>query len=115
MQLDDYLGLKTTKIFEMWVPKIYQRVWKHYSWFPFKRHSKRAKPSLPTPKSQTRLDHLVFPKSYLKISQFKYFNRFPSIPQTIFDDYARGIIPKKEWICSKVSQNLRDILITYLK
>ncbi len=96
MQINDYLGEIQIHVYQMYIPKTYQFVYRKMKWFPFNKRIKKDDNSSIFC-HQLQLDPFIYEKIPHIPTKFKYFNRFHNIPSVVFSDFAENIITKKEW------------------
>ncbi len=96
MQINDFIEGVSIDYYPMWVPKRYQMARKRfYAWIPVRRHKKRV-PKIRF-KPQKPIESYFRKEISCDLPKASYLRRFRSIPQTVFDDFANGIISKYEW------------------
>ena len=96
MQITDYTITITREIYDMSIPKMYQRARKQFAhWIKFRPWGTKVKISQTT--NNRRLDEF-FPKSKKPTLQsVDYLLRFRDVPSHSYNDFAQGVIPKIEW------------------
>jgi len=71
------------------------------AWLPDDKPKKRRKGKAQPPKSrkydQVPLDKFLYPEKPTTLPKPSYLLRFPSIPQPIYEDFAKGVISSMEW------------------
>ena len=96
MQITDYTITITREIYDMSIPKMYQRARKQFAqWIKFRPWGAKVKISQTT--NNRRLDEF-FPKSKKPtLPSVDYLLRFRDVPSHSYNDFAQGVIPKIEW------------------
>lgn len=95
-QLRDFIGFRKVETYEMWVSKDYNYVRKNFFWVPVRRYNKRNDSEELTKPILIQLKITYFIKWVPKLKD-KYLYRFPHVKIMRFEEFADGIISKKEW------------------
>lgn len=89
----DFMNKKSVEKYNMSNPRDYRLARKKFPWIPIKRNKPRKKCNK-IPESQKKLIDFI---EWVPPLKGKYLYRFPKVKIPRFEDFAEGIISKKEW------------------
>lgn len=92
-QIDDFIGAKMVEDYDMSLKKDYNKARKKFRWL-FPKTRKKRKKVIEHPKSQKTIIDFI---GWVPELKEKYLYRFPKVKIPRFEDFAEGVISKKEW------------------
>lgn len=95
-QLTDFLDIKNIEVYKTWEGGVYNKVRKKFPWVPVNSYNKRV-PDSEEKKSDLKQLTLTDFIGWIPGLKGRYLYRFPKIRIPRFEDYAMGLISKKEW------------------
>lgn len=95
-QLTDFIGIKNVEVYKTWEDGVYNKVRRKFPWVPVNPYNKRAPDSAEVKSNlkQLKLSDFI---EWIPMLKGKYLYRFPKVRIPRFEDYAMGVISKKEW------------------
>lgn len=95
-QITDFIWKRTIETYEMWISKDRNFVKKNFKWVSMRQYDKKgdSMQSAKTPLIQLKITHFI---QWVPKLKTHYLYRFPRVKTTRFEDYAEGLISKKEW------------------
>ncbi len=95
-QILDFIQGRTIETYEMWVSKDRNIVKKNFKWVFMRHYNKRDDSEVSNESNLIQLEITHFIQWVPKLNG-SYLYRFPRVKTMRFEDYAEGIISKKEW------------------
>lgn len=95
-QILDYTGMEHVEVYKTWEKGVRYKVKKRFPWVPVRAYNTRKsdEDEEDSKYKQLTLDDFI---EWIPTLKGKYLYRFPKVEIPQFEEYAQGIISKKEW------------------